>query len=150
MDPEQRTERTSVRGMGGWTLTKINNRPFRATNMPVPLPPNQTPLPISPKNTLQTGGREFYGKRGPQDGAICIYSLEYINWWEFRAICHILALNQLPWNILASLNIIYARYGICAPVRCWRARLATNRLPETWGRTTKYQHENGLRAKSIE
>ena len=31
-------------GMGGWALTKINNRPFRATNMPLPPPPNLTPL----------------------------------------------------------------------------------------------------------
>ena len=104
VDSEQRSERISVRGMGGWAVTKINNRPFRATNMPLSPPPNQKPLPISRENTLQTSGRGFYGKRGAGDDAICIYSLEYINWCESRAICHIPALNQLPWNILASLN----------------------------------------------
>ena len=104
VDPEQRPERISVRGMGGWALTKLNNRPFRATDMPLPPPPHQTPLSISRENTLQTSGRRFYGKRGAHDGAVCIYNLAYINWCESRAICHIPALNQLPWNILASLN----------------------------------------------
>ena len=104
VDPEQRPERISVRGMGGWAVTKINNRPFRATNMPLPPPPNQTPRPISRENTLQTSGRGFCGKRGAHDGAISIYSLEYINWCDSCAICHIPALNKLPWNILASLN----------------------------------------------
>ena len=62
VDPEQRSERISFRGMGGWVLTKINNRPFRATNMPLPPPPNQTPLPISRGNTIQTSGRGFTAK----------------------------------------------------------------------------------------
>ena len=35
---------------------------------------------------------------------ICIYNLEYINWCESRAFCHIPVLNQLPWNIFANLN----------------------------------------------
>ena len=48
------------------------------------------------KNALPT--------RGQQDGAIHIYSLEYINWCESHAFCHIPALNYLPWKVLASLN----------------------------------------------
>ena len=78
VDPGQRPERISVRGMVGWVVTKINNRPFRATNMPLPPPPNQTPLPISREKTLQRSGRGFYRKRGADDGAICIYSFEHI------------------------------------------------------------------------
>ena len=42
--------------------------------------------------------------RLPTRRNVCIYSLEYINWCESHAFCHIPALNQLPWNILASLN----------------------------------------------
>ena len=57
------------------------------------------------KNALPMSGRGFYGKnRGPQDGATHIYTLEYINQCESHAFCHIPALNQLPWGILASLN----------------------------------------------
>ena len=101
---------------GGWEggrLQKINNRPFQATNMPLPPPPNQmTPVPISRENTLQTSDCGFYNKRGAHDGAICIYSFEYINWCKSRAICHIPALNQLPWNILASLNSQSALYNL--------------------------------------
>ena len=111
VDPEQRPERISIRGMGGWALTKINNRPFRATNMHLAPPRHQTPLPISRENAVQTSGRGFYGKRGAHDGAICIYNLEYINWCESRAICPIPALNQLPWNSLASLNSDFNKTG---------------------------------------
>ena len=135
VDPEQRPEWISVRGMGGWALTKINNRPFRATNMPLPPPPNQTTsLPISRENTLQTSGRAFYGKRGAHDGDICIYNLEHINWCESRTICHIPALNQLPWNISASFNsvvfvkvmqdifcttLLFAHEVLPCHVNCW-------------------------------
>ena len=48
-------------------------------------------------------------KERPTRWAIDIYSLEYINWCEVHAFCHIPAQNQLPWNIFASLNAYYFR-----------------------------------------
>ena len=49
--------------VGGYKKKKPKKtRPFRATNMPLPPPPNQKPLPISRENTLQTHGRGFYAK----------------------------------------------------------------------------------------
>ena len=45
--------------------------------------------------------------RGPQAGAIHIYSLEYINWCESHAFRHIPVLNQLPCKVLASLNSLF-------------------------------------------
>ena len=38
----------------------------------------------------------FTENRDQQNGATHIYSLEYINWCESHAFCHIPALNQLP------------------------------------------------------
>ena len=95
---------------GGWEggrLQKLTTDP----SFPLAPPRHQTPLPISHENTVQTSGHGFYGKRGAHDGAICIYNLECINWCESRAICPIPALNQLPWNSLASLNSDFNKTG---------------------------------------
>ena len=56
------------------------------------------------KRTSKEWPRVLRENRGPSDGAIHIYSLEYIKQCESHAFRHIPTLNQLPLGTLAGLN----------------------------------------------
>ena len=95
------------KGVGGygWVGTSIEKISIYLLTLPT-FPPNpHTPLPsLSKKRTSNEWPRVLRENRGPPDGAIHIYSLEYTKQCESHAFRRIPTLNQLPLGILAGLN----------------------------------------------